>query len=59
MSDKSTVGMWVGLNEWDKLKGSIELLGGVIFVTDSIRWEVVDKIREVMESAEPVTDLSL
>lgn len=54
MSDEYAIAMQVELEEWDKLKGAIELLNDAIFVTDEIRWEVVDKLREVMESAEPL-----
>lgn len=63
MSDKSTVGMWVGVGDFATLKSIQKILNQ----SDSVfqwplnvmtRQELADALKKIILSAKPVTDLS-
>lgn len=64
MSDKSTIGMWVNLDKWDSLKEIQYLLDQT---ECTFKWELntlsrqkmADELFRIINSAKPVTDLSL
>ncbi len=65
MSDKSTIGMWVKSDEWNKLETAMGILVACIYANEGMAmsrkqlWEVANLIEEVTYAGKPVTDLSL
>lgn len=64
MSDKSTVGMWVGVGDFATLKSIQKILDQTdcTFKWDlnqMARQEIANRLEKILDSAKPVTDLSL